>query len=120
MLLEFSGPHTGRIDGIDFNPDGTLLATSSSSGLTKVWDVNASITSGTSVEHVTLSEQIGLDSQDIQFSPDGRYVAANFSDDTVRIFVLNSDELLALAHSRVTRSLTDDECRQYLHLEECP
>jgi thiamine phosphate synthase YjbQ (UPF0047 family) len=30
------------------------------------------------------------------------------------------EELAALAQERVTRSLTDDECRRYLHLEACP
>jgi hypothetical protein len=27
---------------------------------------------------------------------------------------------VALGRSRVTRSLTTEECRQYLHVEECP
>jgi hypothetical protein len=30
------------------------------------------------------------------------------------------DELTDLARSRVSRSLTTEECRQYLHLDECP
>jgi hypothetical protein len=30
------------------------------------------------------------------------------------------DDLLALARSRAARSLTHDECRQYLHVEACP
>jgi hypothetical protein len=30
------------------------------------------------------------------------------------------DDTIALAHSRLTRSLTDEECRRYLHLEGCP
>jgi hypothetical protein len=30
------------------------------------------------------------------------------------------EDLIALAHSRVTRSLTPDECRKYLHVEQCP
>jgi len=29
-------------------------------------------------------------------------------------------ELIALAKSRLTRSLTTEECQQYLHLEDCP
>jgi hypothetical protein len=29
-------------------------------------------------------------------------------------------DLIALAHQRVTRGLTDDECRSYLHLDRCP
>ena len=29
-------------------------------------------------------------------------------------------ELLEIARSRVTRDLTDEECRTYLHVDECP
>jgi hypothetical protein len=27
---------------------------------------------------------------------------------------------VAIANDRLTRGFTDDECRQYLHLERCP
>jgi len=37
----------------------------------------------------------------------------------VRLFVLPVDELLALARNRVTRNLTEGECHQYLHQEQC-
>ena len=30
------------------------------------------------------------------------------------------DDLIAIANERLTRGFTDDECRQYLHLERCP
>ncbi len=40
-------------------------------------------------------------------------------DRTVRIYVLPKD-LLALARTRVTCSLTDEERQQYLHVEQCP
>jgi hypothetical protein len=34
---------------------------------------------------------------------------------------LDLDELIRIAEGEVTRELTDDECRQYLHLPEgCP
>lgn len=31
-----------------------------------------------------------------------------------------ADELTELAHTRLTRTLTGEECRQYLHVETCP
>lgn len=37
-----------------------------------------------------------------------------------RIYTLDMDELTDLARSRVARSLTAEECRQYLHVETCP
>ena len=53
-------------------------------------------------------------------SPDGLHLATASYDGTDRIYVLRLEELIALAESRVTRSLTPEECRMYLHLEQCP
>jgi hypothetical protein len=38
----------------------------------------------------------------------------------VRIWALDVDDLLEIANENVTRSLTDEECRRYLHIESCP
>lgn len=37
-----------------------------------------------------------------------------------RVYILPIDELLTLAQSRLTRTWTEEECRQYLHVETCP
>jgi hypothetical protein len=37
-----------------------------------------------------------------------------------RGFYLDVQELISLAHARVTRSLTQEECQQYLHVDVCP
>jgi hypothetical protein len=57
---------------------------------------------------------------DAEFSPDGARVAIAGLDGFVRLLTLKLDELVTLAQSRVTRSLTTAECQQYLHLEACP
>jgi hypothetical protein len=41
-------------------------------------------------------------------------------DGTVRVYALKLEDLVALARQRLTRSLTDEECRRYLHVEACP
>lgn len=38
----------------------------------------------------------------------------------MRLYVLGIEELIELASERVTRKLTDEECRRYLHRERCP
>jgi WD40 repeat protein len=54
------------------------------------------------------------------FSPDGTRLATSGPDGTTRIYVLPLDDLVALAKSRLTRSLTTEECQQYLHVDVCP
>jgi len=55
----------------------------------------------------------------VSFSPDGKRLAVG-AVPGVYIFVLPIDELVALAKSRLTRTLTTEECQQYLHMDTCP
>jgi WD40 repeat protein len=57
----------------------------------------------------------------VAFSPDGRRLTSSASSgQTVTIWPLEIAELVRLARSRVTRSLTDEECRRYLDTARCP
>ena len=56
----------------------------------------------------------------VSFSPDGNHLATAGADGTVRTYTLGLDDLVDLARSRVTRSLTEDECRTFLHMDACP
>jgi WD40 repeat protein len=56
----------------------------------------------------------------VAFSPGGRFVAASGTDGTARVWLLGIEDLMELANDGITRSLTDQECRQYLHLDRCP
>ena len=55
----------------------------------------------------------------VAFSPDGSLLAS-VDGTTVRVWALDIDDLLEIARQNVTRSLTDEECRQYLHVEPLP
>ncbi|MGH9273374.1 MAG: WD40 repeat domain-containing protein, partial [Acidimicrobiales bacterium] len=56
----------------------------------------------------------------ISFSPDGTRLASVGTDGVLRVWALELDALIEIARDRVTRSLDDDECRQWLHVETCP
>ncbi len=57
---------------------------------------------------------------DVVFSPDGKLLAAASWDGTVRVYFIRLEDLIAAAMQRVTRSLTPEECQQYLHMDVCP
>lgn len=102
--------------GLAFSPDGTQLATLSRDGRLRLWNAR------------TLQQTIVLDRQvlpasgpvdKLAFSPDGIRLAAASGEGTVRVYVLPIDELVPIARARLLRDFTEQECRQYLHVETC-
>jgi WD40 repeat protein/transcriptional regulator with XRE-family HTH domain len=110
-LLTFSG-HTGQVLSIAFSPDGKYIATASGDKTAKLWDPV------TGEALLTLHAPDGLTS--VAFSPDGLQLAVASRDGTTRIYLLKIEDLIALAKQRVTRELTMEECKEYLHEEQCP
>ena len=102
--------HTAAITALSTH--GSTLATASVDGTARLWNLE----SGEGL--LTLSGSFGLTG--VGFSPDGRFLATSASDGAVRVYVIPIDDLTDLARQRVTRSLTDAECQQYLHMELCP
>jgi WD40 repeat protein len=114
-VVSLQGPQqTQNSFSIAFSPDGTLLATGTDMAVI-LWDARSGL---------PLLSIPGLAGPvfSVAFSPAerGKYLAATTWDGTVRIYVVRPQDLLALARSRVTRPLTTDECRKYLHVETCP
>lgn len=109
-LLTLIG-HSSQIQSVAFSPDGKLLATGSEDNTAKIWDV------ATGREILTLPGSLG-GVTGVAFSPDHLIVSSK--DGITRAFLLQIDELLALAQSRVTRTFTLEECNKYLHVDQCP
>ena len=97
---------------LDFDPDGKLLASGDLDGVIRLWRVD----DGT-IASVLDARAAALRS--IVYSPDGSRLASVDDDGIVRVWALEVDDLVRLAQRRVTRQLTEDECRQYLHNDTC-
>lgn len=116
LLLTLSG-HLGNVFDAVFSPDSTRLATASMDGTIKLWDVSTG--SSRSEQPLTFFNPSGYYFIAVAFAPDGKRLAAG-GDGTIRIYALPLEDIITIAKSRVTRTLTTDECRKFLHVDKCP
>jgi WD40 repeat protein/class 3 adenylate cyclase len=108
--LETGGPGLG----LAFSRDGRILAIGVLAGSIRIWDWV------TETELLTLRTPVSR----LAFSPDGTLIAGvkeawGVAPPAVRVLALDHDLLMQIARDRVTRSLRDNECRQYLQ-RTCP
>jgi WD40 repeat protein len=104
-------PYSLRDVTVAFSPDGTRLAVGSGDEV-RVFDAR----SGAPLQE--FRHRAAVEVFKVVFSPDGSMLAS-WADDGTRVWALDIDDLLAIARQNVTRSLSDEECRQYLHVAAC-
>jgi WD40 repeat protein len=105
--------HAAGVSSVAWSPDGMRLATGSKDKTAKVWDAV------TGQELLTLKGHT-LYVNSVAWSLDGKQLATASSDLTAQIYAMDVRQLLDLAHKRVTRDFTDDECVRYFQSEKCP
>ncbi len=104
---------SGRVSDLQFSPNGKVIAAAGDDGAVHLYDAD------TGAQHLVLpGSTCGI--SHVAFSPDGTKLASSSPCGEVRIWALNINDLLHIAQQKVTRSLTNDECRQYLHADQCP
>jgi WD40 repeat protein/DNA-binding SARP family transcriptional activator len=104
--------HTGGVIDTAFSPDGSSIATAGADGMVRTWDA----TSGSQTLVLRHGDVVGA----VAFSPDGSKLASVSGDARVHVWALDLGDLVEIAKRELTRTLTDEECRQYLHVPTCP
>jgi WD40 repeat protein len=108
--------HTGASTRVALTDDGRLMTAGHGDGLVRLWDIS---TGDLLVEfRFDRIDGPALGSPWVDVSPDG-YALYSDAGGILRRFLLDTDDLIELAESRVTRGFTPDECRQYFGTEDC-
>ena len=78
----------------------------------QVWDVETRAL----VHQIPVSESVG----GVAFMPNGKHLSVTSQPDgELRLVTIDTDELLEIARSRVTRTFTETECTTY-RIDPCP
>ena len=110
--------HTGPTFGVVFSSDGRQLVTSSVDRTVKVWTLPAR-PGDPITDPLTLYGNSGAVYQ-VAISPDNTRIVSAGRDLVIHIYELNIEKLIKIAEARLTRGLTTEECRKYLHMDTCP
>jgi dipeptidyl aminopeptidase/acylaminoacyl peptidase len=106
------GPPGGPAGGAVFSPDGSRVAVPHTDGTVRLFDAE------TGAPRLVLPG-FGCPVSEVAFSPDGTRLASTSPCGGLRIWALDINDLLEIARREVPRALTDEECRQYLHVYRC-
>jgi WD40 repeat protein len=103
----------GRATSVAWSPGGGQLAIGSNDWVAMIWDPQVK------TELLTLPGHTGGVTR-LAWSPDGKRLATAAEDGTILIHTVSVRELMTLAAKRVTRTLTSDDCWNYLKETKCP
>jgi WD40 repeat protein/basic membrane lipoprotein Med (substrate-binding protein (PBP1-ABC) superfamily)/DNA-binding SARP family transcriptional activator len=103
---------TTSVVGLAFSPDDQQLATVSLDATLRLWDVN------TGQQTLLLENVSTLRPSGIAFSRDGRTIAVT-CEEGIHLYLVYLEDLIQLAHTRLSRSFTAEECLRYAIASDC-
>jgi WD40 repeat protein len=111
--LRYKGKsQAGFINSLQFLPSGDQIAIGGFLDTVELRDVeNGDL-------HLNFHFPGGI--YELEISADGKRLYMVGYDGSLQVTAVKIDELINLAKSRVTRSLTTEECKLYLHVDTCP
>ncbi|HSM43625.1 MAG TPA: WD40 repeat domain-containing protein, partial [Acidimicrobiia bacterium] len=104
--------HQGPMNELDVSPSGRLVVTVGGDSFVKVIDIES--------QSIVHEIDLGDDFAKAAAFVDDDHIAIGTQKGLVAVLTTDSEELAEIARSRLTRTLTDQECQTYLHLESCP
>ena len=105
------GPASNAYD-VTYSPDGSRIATAEADGTVRLWDAT------TGEEQLVLRGHQAA-AASVVFNANGSRLASVSEDGVLLVWELDIDDLVRIAQSRVTRDLTDVECRIWVG-DGCP
>ncbi|CAN5419431.1 hypothetical protein BH23ACT9_BH23ACT9_20310 [soil metagenome] len=103
---------TSSVIRIEYASGGAELITAGLQPELGVWDADTF--------ELKYSITMPVASAGAPLSPSGREVLSSVGEAGTVVYTLDVDRLVGIARERLTRTLTDSECRRFLHLEACP
>ena len=107
-----SHAHDGGVFHLDVSPSGRSIVTTGPDGFVRLWSAE----DGSLLHAISLGDDYG---KAVAFTDD-RHVVVGTQEGLVTGLTFDVDELLEIGMSRVTRTLTEQECRTDLQSTQCP
>jgi DNA-binding SARP family transcriptional activator/WD40 repeat protein len=104
--------HKGNTPFVSVTPEGVAIS-AGFDGFYRAWDVGTA-------QKLWEIQVVGLDDfPSISFNTDETELIYEDADGVLRFTPVDTERIVAQARAALTRDLTDDECRQYLHTDGC-